>query len=189
MNIKIFTFSIIFIASIFIGCEDKQTINESVVASSKEIKEVIPELPTFHLKTTDDKNITIAVTKEGWVFKEYPNKVVLLNFFATWCPPCKAEIPHLNSLGEKYKDDFVVISVLVEEHKTNEFVNDFIKKYDIKYPITNSDVNFELASAVGGVTSIPAMYLFNKKGLVYQSYIGAVEEEILNTDILKAMGK
>ena len=189
MNIKIFTFSIIFIASIFTGCQDKQTIDESVLAPSKEVKEVIPTLPTFHLKTTDDKNITVEVTKEGWIFKEYPNKVVLLNFFATWCPPCKAEIPHLNSLGKKYKDDFVVISILVEENKTNKFVKDFIKKYNVQYPITNSPENFALASAVGGVTSIPAMYMFNKKGLVYQNYVGAVDEEILSTDILKAMGK
>jgi thiol-disulfide isomerase/thioredoxin len=189
MNIKIFTFSIIFVASIFIGCNDNQTINESVVSPSNEVQEVIPTLPTFHLKTTNNENITIEVTKEGWIFKEYPNKVVLLNFFATWCPPCKAEIPHLNNLGKKYKDDFIVISVLVEENKSNSFVKDFIKEHNVKYPITNSPENFAIASAVGGVTSIPSMFLFNKKGLVYQNYVGAVAEEILNTDILKAMGK
>jgi len=189
MNIKIFAFSLILMASVFTACQDKQSIDESVVASNNGSKEIVRKLPTFHLKTSDNKNITVEVTKKGWNFKEYPNKVVLLNFFATWCPPCKAEIPHLNNLLKKYKDDFVVISILVEENKSNESLNAFIKEYNIQYPVTNSPENFNIASGVGGVSSIPAMFLFNKDGLVYQNYVGAVAQEILDTDILKAMGK
>jgi len=186
MNIKLLAFFLILIASVFTACQDKDNINESVVSPTKTVEQ---KLPTFNLKTTDDQNITIEVTKEGWNFKEYPNKVVLLNFFATWCPPCKAEIPHLNNLLKEYKDDFVVISVLVEENKSNDTIKKFIKEYNIQYPITNSPENFNLASGVGGVDSIPAMFLFNKKGLVYQNYVGAVDEVILSTDIKKAIGK
>ena len=185
MNIKLLAFCLILIASVFTACQDKENIDESVVNPTKTEEQ---KLPTFHLKTTDDQNITIEVTKEGWNFKDYPNKVVLLNFFATWCPPCKAEIPHLNNLLKEYKDDFVVISVLVEENKSNETIKEFIKEYNIQYPITNSPENFNLASGVGGVDSIPAMFLFNKKGLVYQNYVGAVDEIILSTDIKKAIG-
>jgi len=189
MNIKVLAFCSILIASVFTACQDKQSIDESVVNTTEEVKQVEQKLPTFHLKTTNDKNITIEVTKDGWNFKEYPNKVVLLNFFATWCPPCKAEIPHLNNLLKKYEKDLVVISVLVEQNKENSIVNDFILEHDIQYPITNSPVNFDLAGAVGGVDSIPAMFLFTKKGLVYQNYVGAVDEAILNTDIQKAITK
>jgi thiol-disulfide isomerase/thioredoxin len=186
MNIKnlIFTLSLIIIA--FTACEEKEVIDETILAPSKEIK---IELPTFNLTTTKGETITIKVTKDAWVFENYKGKVVLLKFFATWCPPCKAEIPHLNNLIKKYKGDFVVLSVLLEKDKPNDFVEKFIKKYNIQYPITNSSVNFDLASAVGGVSAIPTMYLFNAKGLVYQNYKGAVKEEILDNDIKQAMEK
>lgn len=186
MNIKKIVFSVIFLITVFTACEDKESIDESVLSPSTEIK---VELPTFKLTSTKGEVITIEVTKDGWIFKDYKNKAILLNFFATWCPPCKVEIPHLNKLSEIYKDDFKVISVLVEKDKSNKFVEDFINKYNIKYPITNSNENFKLASAVGGVSSIPAMFLFNKDGLVYQNYVGAIKEEILNADIKQVLGK
>jgi len=185
MNIKKIIFSVILVITVFTACQDNSdSINENILATSKEVEQT---LPTFNLTTTKGETITIEVTKEGWDFKQYPNKVILLNFFATWCPPCKAEIPHLNNLLSKYKDDFVVISVLIEKGKQNDFVEEFISNYDIQYPITNSDENFALAAAVGGVESIPSMYLFTTKGLVYQNYVGAVKEEILESDIKQAI--
>lgn len=185
MKIKKLAILSILTIALFTGCDKKEDINENVIAPSAKAQ----LLPTFNLKTTNGENITIEVTKEGWNFKEYPNKVVLLNFFATWCPPCKAEIPHLNNLQTKYKNDFQVISVLVEQDKENSEINNFISEYKIIYPITNSRVNFELANAVGGVKSIPAMFMFDKKGIVVQNYVGAVHEEILESDIKKALGK
>ena len=186
MKIKNLFFVVILLITIFSGCEDKDSIDQSIITPSKDIKRV---LPTFKLTTTKNETITVKVTKDAWLFPEFKDKAILLNFFTTWCPPCKAEIPHLNSLQEKYKDDFQVISILIEKDKPNSFVEDFIKQYNVKYPITNTNVNFELASAVGGVKSIPTMFLFNKEGLVYQNYVGAVREEILNTDIKNVIGK
>jgi len=186
MNIKNLLVLGILTIILLTGCGDKSDdISESIV----DTKEEIQQLPIFHLKTTMGKPVTIEVTKDGWIFKEYPNKIVLLNFFATWCPPCKAEIPHLNNLSEKYKDDFVTISILVEKDKSNKEISKFIKQYNIQYPITNSPANFDLANAVGGVSTIPAMFMFNKKGLVIKDYIGAVQEEILDSDIKNALGK
>jgi len=186
MNIKNLIILGIVTITLLTGCTDK---SEDISNSIVETKEEVQKLPTFNLKTTMGKPVTIEVTKKGWVFKEYPNKVVLLNFFATWCPPCKAEIPHLNNLSKKYKDDFVVIAILVEKDKENSEINNFIKNHDIQYPVTNSPANFNLAGAVGGVSSIPAMFMFNKDGLVVKDYVGAVQEEILDSDIKKALGK
>ena len=186
MNIKKVIFLIILIITVFTSCEDKNEITQTVLAPSSDTNR---ELPTFNLTTTKGETITIEVTKDGWVFKEYKNKAILLNFFATWCPPCKAEIPHLNELQKKYGDEFQVLSILVERDKPNSYVNKFIKKFNINYPITNSKVNFQLADAVGGVTSIPWMFLFNKEGVVVQSYVGAVASEILASDIKKTLGK
>jgi len=184
MNIKkLLLLSFLLILTIG-GCEEKQTITQSVLEPSKDVK---AQLPTFDLTTTDDKKITIKVTTDGWVFEEYKNKVILLNFFATWCPPCKAEIPHLNHLQKEYGKDFQVVSVLLERDKPNNFVQKFIDKFNVQYPITNSPENFNLSAGVGGVQAIPTMFLFTKEGKVFQKYKGAVSEEILTIDIQKAI--
>ncbi|MCK5293794.1 MAG: TlpA family protein disulfide reductase [Arcobacteraceae bacterium] len=190
MKIKKLTILSILTVALFTGCDKKEEINENIVAPTAKVAQETTkksQLPTFHLTTTTGKPITIEVTKKNWVFKEYPNKVILLNFFATWCPPCKAEIPHLNNLQTKYNNDFQVISILVEQDKPNSEANKFIKDNKIIYPITNSKENFKLANAVGGVSSIPAMFMFNKQGFVVQNYVGAVHEEVLESDIKKAM--
>ena len=57
------------------------------------------------------------------------------------------------------------------------------------YPITNSKDNFEFAKALGGVDGIPAMFLINKKGEMVMNYVGATQEEILDSDITKYIGK
>jgi len=184
---KIKSIAILSLLSIilFSGCDKKEDIKDSVVVSKQQEQ----KLPTFHLTTSNGKAITIEVTKNGWKFPQYKDKAVMLVFFATWCPPCKAEIPHLINLQKKYKKDFQIIAVLVEQNKDNDILKDFIFSHNITYPVTNSNENFNLANAVGGVSSIPAMFLFNKDGLVFQNYVGAVHEEILESDIKQAIGK
>jgi thiol-disulfide isomerase/thioredoxin len=186
MNIKKILLLSILILSIFIGCEKEDDINEDILAPSKDVK---MQLPIFKLTSTTGEEIIIRVTKKSWIFENYKDKVVLLNFFATWCPPCKIEIPHLNKLQKKYGKDFQVLSILVEQDKPNSYVNKFIKEYKIQYPVTNSKVNFQLSSAVGGVRSIPTMFLFNKDGIVVQNYKGLIAMEILESDIKKIIGQ
>jgi thiol-disulfide isomerase/thioredoxin len=186
LKIKKITILSILALSLITGCGEKEKTEEiadAVVAKPKK-----QQLPIFNLKTSTGKDIVIKVKKDGWEFVGYEGKVVLLNFFGTWCPPCKAEIPHLVALNEKYKDKFAVIAVVVEQNKPNEQMKQFIAEHHINYPITNSDVNFELANAVGGVSSIPAMFLFDKSGKVVQHYVGAVPIEMLESDIKKAFG-
>jgi len=183
MKIKNIIFFGLLALTLITGCNKKEDIDGSVVSETK-LKDM-----TLKLQTTTGESIT-AERKNGlWLFKEYPNKVVLLNFFATWCPPCKAEIPHLNNLLTKYQNDFQVISVVVEQNKSNDDLATFIAQNNIKYPITNSSENFELANAVGGVSSIPAMFLYDKTGKLVMNYVGAVHEEILDSDISKHIGK
>jgi thiol-disulfide isomerase/thioredoxin len=187
MNFKSMALSALLIVSLFSGCDNKkEKVEADDVVAHKAVQQ--EDQFSFDLTTTDGKTIKIIPNKEGWKFVGYENKVVLLTFFATWCPPCKAEIPHLVALNEKYKDKFAVIAVVVEQNKPNEQMKQFIAEHHINYPIANSDVNFELANAVGGVSSIPAMFLFNKTGQAVQHYVGAVPEELLESDIKKAFG-
>lgn len=181
---KILSFLLLF-TILFTGCDTKDGIDESIVATQQDIK-----VQTFKLQQIDGNFITVSydTQTQKWSFDEYPNKVVLLTFFASWCPPCKAEIPHLNNLVDKYKDEFIVLGISVEQDKDNNFYKDFIKQYKINYPVTNGTQNFYLANAVGGVSSIPAMFMIDKKGKMVRNYVGAVHEEILDNDIKKFKG-
>jgi thiol-disulfide isomerase/thioredoxin len=184
MKIKrLLLFGFLSISLFITGCDKKESISSDVLAQpiSKEI--------SLNLTTTNGDKLSIKRVKNNWSFEQHPNKVVLVVFFATWCPPCKAEIPHLINLQNKYGKDFQVISVLAEQNKSNEELKNFIAEYKINYPVTNSDENFKFADGVGGVDGIPAMFLFDKKGEIVMKYVGATQEEILDSDISKYIGK
>ncbi len=188
MQFKFLAYFTILASLVFLGCDSKETtakINEEITKIEEPKKEIIS---TFKLKTNDGKIIEAVPTRDGMIFKGLEDKAVLLNFFATWCAPCKAEIPHLNNLREKYQGKFEVVAVLLEENKDQQILNAFISTYKIQYPVTNGYENFLLANAVGGVQVIPTMFMFGKDGKLIQKFRGIVPEEMLESDIKKGLG-
>lgn len=179
MQFKKIAFFTIFFSIFFVACSSSD--------SKKEEDLKIKETTEYKLTTTDAQTLNITKTENGLIFEEYKGKAVLLNFFATWCAPCKAEIPHLINLKEKYKDNFEIIAVLLEENKNNNKVKAFLEEYNINYVVTNSKQNYTLADIVGGVQSIPTMFLYDKNGNVIQKYVGIVPEEMMEIDIKKAI--
>ena len=182
---KLYIF-LIFVLIIITACENKENIDENIIANSTN------ETPTKYelkLTTTNNKQITVVIKNGLLQIKEFPQKIVLLNFWTTWCPSCKAEIPHLINLQNKYKNNLAIVGLIVAKDNSNDMLNSFIKEYQINYPITNSNANFELANIVGGVSSIPAMFLFDKSGKMVMDYAGIVYEEILDNDIKRALSK
>ncbi|MDD2896746.1 MAG: TlpA disulfide reductase family protein [Aliarcobacter sp.] len=184
MQFKTLAFLSILSILLFTGCDSKDKDKESKESTSVQKVERTTE---FQLKTTNDGIINIRLENEKIILKDYPNKIVLLNFFTTWCPACKAEIPNLIQLQNGYKNDFVVISVLLEEMKTNEQIKEFIKLSDINYDVINSPESIELARSLGGIKSIPTMYLIDKNNVVFQKYVGLVPSEMMEIDIKKVL--
>ena len=185
MQFKTLAFLSILSILFFTGCDSKdknENNNETKIEKSDRKTE-------FQLKTTNNTVVDIKLENDKIILKDYPNKIVLLNFFATWCPPCKAEIPNLIKLQDDYKNDFVVISVLLEEMKTNEEIVDFIKSFNINYTVTNSPENFDLAKRLGGIKSIPTMFLIDKNSKIFQKYVGLVPSEMMEIDIKKVLEK
>jgi len=171
----------------FTGCDSKNSNEES---SKTEIKEVVKaEQKDFVLKTTDNLNINVTFEEDKVIFKDYPEKIILLNFFATWCPPCKAEIPNLIDLQNKYASDFKVISILLEENKSNEEIIKFIKEYNINYQVTNSKENFAFSDKLGKISTIPTMFMIGKDSKIFQKYVGIVPIEMMEIDIKKILAK
>lgn len=129
-------------------------------------------MPTFSLESVPDGGIVESEQLEG--------KVLLLAFFATWCPPCVEEVPTLNKLQGKFAGKgFSVIGISVDEEGP-EIVAEFIKKQSIAYPVLMADLktvkNFS-------AYSIPVVFLVNKSGNVVKRYTGYVQRQILEKDV------
>lgn len=149
---------------------------------------------TFALK--DLKDVQYKVIKEGNNFsvEGLEDKVIIFDIFATWCPPCRAAAPNLSLLQKKFEKEVKVIGVLIEEDKTNAYVQRFVDTYGAHYSISNAKDNQELSRAIARTTDvgqgfpIPLMVMFYK-GKYINHYIGVVPEEMIESDIHKAMGK
>ena len=186
------TLILLFISlTLFIGCGDKDGIDDDMISNNNGASKKLPE---FNLTTTDGKPLKIKVTKDGWNFEGLENKVVLLNFFGTWCPPCKAEIPHLLNIRQKLEKDFEILSVDIGKRggglNTPEELAAFIEEFKVTYPIVTAGDNQKLFGAVMELNpsgSIPFMILFNKQGQYVQYYVGMKPEEMLFSDISKAI--
>ena len=179
---KSFLIGLVVIGFLFSACDNKTTIDESVVVKStsqdSNKKEFVSE--NFTLITTDEKLITLKSTEQGLDFEEFKGKkAILVDVFATWCPPCIEELPILKELREKYKNDFEIVSVLFEKDKPKQEILDFITKYQIEYPITVGEENFKLAKQLGDVKKIPEMFLFTKDGRFVKRFVGKTSKEDL----------
>ncbi|MFL1706528.1 TlpA family protein disulfide reductase [Campylobacter sp. MOP7] len=139
----------------------------------------------FELTFLNEEKIKLQKFDRG-VKVEGNDQAILFNFFATWCPPCKAEIPHLNNLQDKFKGKLKIISILMED-KAKDEIEAFAKHYKVKFDITYGANNFHFAKSLGGVVGIPYMVLYKPDGTYATHYVGLVPEEMLESDISKVI--
>jgi thiol-disulfide isomerase/thioredoxin len=112
-------------------------------------------------------------------------KIVVLNFWATWCGPCRTEIPYLVKLADEFKDDVRVAGLSVDEAGDDELVRKFAAEYKVTYPILRPEAGSPLAN----VSNLPMTLLIDREGRLAEKYTGAVPEKILREDIQKLIGK
>ncbi len=113
---------------------------------------------------------------------QYSGKWVLVNFWATWCPPCRKEIPDLSDFHLE-NDDAVVIGVNFEPGITDEKLKKFIALYLVSYPITK--VSDEIIAALGEPRGLPTSILIDPQGNVVRKLVGMVDERRINKVIAK----
>lgn len=130
--------------------------------------------PDFKVVTTAGKQLTLASLK---------GQVVVLDFFTTWCPPCRDSIPHLMDLGRRYgKQGLQVVGMSMDE-EGEEVVRDFVADKRVTYPVAL--IGDQISSSYS-IRSIPTMYVINKQGVLverimgYNPVIGKNLEQLIN---------
>lgn len=111
----------------------------------------------------------------------YHGQVLLVNFFATWCPPCRKEIPSFIDIQKEFGPQGLTIIGISTDDGGSQLVAKFIKKMKINYPVAMVDK--KTPRNFGGILGIPTTFLINKKGQVAQRYDGYVDHNTLKQDI------
>jgi len=122
---------------------------------------------------------------------DFKGKVVILDFWATWCPPCRKGIPDLVELKKEFKNKGVEVigislDALTHGGQTQKDVVPFMKSNGINYPIAKG--TDKVIMDFGGINSIPTSFVIDKDGYVINSYVGFVEKSNYVNDINKALG-
>jgi cytochrome c biogenesis protein CcmG/thiol:disulfide interchange protein DsbE len=137
--------------------------------------------PDFTLKDLSGNSVSL---------QQYRGKVVLLDFWATWCQPCRYSIPELVEIQDKYRDKgLVVIGISVDNPRevNNKYISAFKEKYKVNYTIVRTDTKTTATYFGKKNFPIPTIFLINREGMIvnkHQGFIPGAVEKLL-TKILK----
>ncbi len=126
----------------------------------------------FHLKDLGARSVSLS---------DYYGKTVVLNFWATWCPPCRHELPGFIEIQKEYKDKgLVILGISIDSAGINK-IKSFVKKIGINYPVLISDQ--KTVSAYGGIRGIPTTFIINSKGYITAKHVGYLSKKDLENAI------
>lgn len=132
----------------------------------------------FKLKDLNGKEVALSSFKDS-------GKVILLNFWATWCGPCKAEIPGFVELQEKYKDKLTIIGYSVDD--TAELAKKYAAEYKMNYPILLGEGREDVQDAYGPIWGIPASFIISKDGKVCRKHMGIAPKAVFEKEVVALM--
>lgn len=132
--------------------------------------------PPFLMTDLDGQAVSTA---------QWNGKVVILVFWATWCPPCRAEIPMLVHLQSRYKDKLRVVGVSLDDATPAE-VRGFVKQMGMNYPVVMADER--LVEEYGGVPALPTAFVIGPDGKVVQKHVGLLPETLYDQEVRALLG-
>ena len=146
--------------------ENEQADGAACMANAK------PAKLDFSMKDLDGKEVSLT---------SFKGKVILLNFWATWCGPCKAEIPGFVELQSKYKNDLVVVGYSVDDEAPK--ARAFATEYKMNYPILLGEGREDVQDAYGPIWGIPASFIISKDGKVCKKHLGIAPKAVFEREI------
>lgn len=170
-----------------VGCgkKEEQKAEKPAVTTAQQtekkakVEETVAKTPTIPETKPDQKFISMGIAPdfelpnlEGTLVKsnEMEGKVVLVDFWATWCPPCRQMIPELKQLYDKYKDrGFEILAISLDEGGA-ETVKNFVQNLNIDYPVLLGDR--DITRKFGQINAIPTSFIIDKEGNIRDKHIG-----------------
>jgi peroxiredoxin len=149
---------------------DKPSEDQASVETANSGIAVGVKAPDFQLNTLDGKQVTLS---------QLQGKKVILNFWATWCPPCKAEMPEMQRYYEEMDQDAVVILAVNIDPQLD--VQKFVDEMGITFPIPLDEG--DKVNAAYQVISIPTTYFIDTKGIIRDKHIGAMTYDLMKNNI------
>jgi len=131
--------------------------------------------PDFSLPQLNDERLQLSA---------YRGKVVLLDFWATWCDPCREEIPRFVDLQRKYGGQgFQIIGVSMDDGPKP--VRDFYQRFKMNYPVVMG--NAKIGELYGGILGLPVAFLVGRDGRIHARHIGATDISVLEREIVSLL--
>lgn len=134
--------------------------------------------PDFELQDHHGKPVRLS---------DFRGKVVLLNFWATWCAPCRIEIPWFIELQRKYKDKGLVIVGVSMDEEGWSVVRPYIEEMEINYPVVIGDDM--VAEQYGGVAALPTTFLIDRQGKIAKVHVGLVSKNTYEREIQELLNE
>ena len=132
--------------------------------------------PNFSLTTGDGKKVDLSKLK---------GKVVVVNFWATWCGPCRSEIPGMLEVYDKYKSKGLEIVGISLDRDGWKVVTPYVEKTKMTYPVVLG--NEDLVRAYGGIEAIPTTFIVDKKGNIAEKHIGYMSKDSFEKKVKKVL--
>lgn len=150
----------------------------TVQSTASEVQTQIgKKAPEWELIGLDGKNVSSD---------KYVGKIVILNFWATWCPPCRAEIPDFMKLHDAYKDKNVVILGVSLDSGMGP-VKRYVRTQKLNYPVIMG--NGDLVAKLGNFSAIPQTFIIDDEGRIHTQFQGLVKFEALEKKIKSLLGE
>jgi len=178
----LFVFMILFLTAGIWGCqktgESNDTENKPIDTTSNVNTTTTNDLALdFTLKLTDGKDIKLS---------DHKGKIVIIDFWATWCPPCRRGIPDLVEIQKKYQKEVLIIGISLD-NETKPDVIPFMKQYRINYPVAYG--NMEVVTAFGNIQAIPTSFIIDQAGKIVDKHIGLVDKSAYINKITELLKK
>lgn len=134
--------------------------------------------PTFAVRGLDGRTVR---------FTEFKGKPLVLDFWATWCAPCRATMPHLDTVQQRYRErGLVVLGVSVDDADA-DFVKRYATKLGVKFRLAIADE--EVLESYGPIRSIPTTFFIDRRGVVTRRVVGYIDAETLDSYVTELVEK